>query len=219
MLNYHFKLSYRINNILHINLIKNIIILIYLSKCYISLNNRQIDDSNKCLKKCFIVLSKFNELIVNLIKNSNCKVNSRIMLIINGILIEFILYNIGKFAYKIGKFKVAYFTFFNMLHLSFYENENLHLKSFKWINNINQKFKNEIMELNKIFPSGRKKTKRITTKNIKKNFQLNLLDVKQKFISKNLIEYFKENLKDILIKKNLVNFYYFKTMNKIYCLI
>ena len=206
----HFKLSYRINNILHINLIKNIIILIYLSKCYISLNNRQIDDSNKCLKKCFIVLSKFNELIVNLIKNSNCKVNSRIMLIINGILIEFILYNIGKFAYKIGKFKVAYFTFFNMLHLSFYENENLHLKSFKWINNINQKFKNEIMELNKIFPSGRKKTKRITTKNIKKNFQLNLLDVKQKFISKNLIEYFKENLKDILIKKKFGKFLLFQ---------
>ena len=59
----HFKKSYRINNILHINLIKNIIILIYLSKCYISFNDRQIDNYNKCLNKSFIVLSKFNELI------------------------------------------------------------------------------------------------------------------------------------------------------------
>ena len=200
----HFKISYRINNILHINLIKNIIILIYLSKCYISLNNRQKDDCNKCLKKSFIVLSKFNELIENIIRNSICKVNSRIMLIINGILIEFILYNIGKFAYKIGKYKIAYFTFFNMLHLSFYQNENLHLKSLKQINNINKKFKNEILKLNNNFPN-RKKTKRITKKNIKKNFHL--LDEKQNFISKNLIDFFKENLKEKLFKKKFNKFF------------
>ena len=56
-----------------------------------------------------------------------------------------------------------------MLHLSFYQNENLHLKSLKQINNINKKFKNEILELNNNFPN-RKKNSRITKKKYKKKF-------------------------------------------------
>ena len=60
----HFKESYKINNSLQINQIKNIIILVYLSKCYMEFSNKSIEDANKVLKKAFLILSNFNDLII-----------------------------------------------------------------------------------------------------------------------------------------------------------
>ena len=204
----HFKICYKINNCLHINFIKNIIILIYLSKCYYSFSNRQIEETNKKLKKSFIILSKFNELIINLINNSKCKINSRIMLIINGNLIEYILYNIGKFAFKTGKMKIAYFTFFNILHLSYFENENLHLKCLKWINKINQIFKKDIFEIELKRQNTKKKKRKTTYKNLKKDYKPLFIEEKQfdknNFISKSSIDFLKEYINNFLLKNEIL---------------
>ena len=62
----HFKASYKINNTFQINQIKNIIILIYLSKCYIDFSNKSIEEANKILKKAFLTLSNFNKFIIEI---------------------------------------------------------------------------------------------------------------------------------------------------------
>ena len=46
----HFKAAFKINEHLQVNQIKNIVILLYLSKCYFH-ERRAKDDANKMLKK------------------------------------------------------------------------------------------------------------------------------------------------------------------------
>ena len=159
----HFKASYKINISLQINQIKNIIILVYLSKCYLEFSNKSIEEANKVLKKAFLTLNNFNDLIIELTddeafsikkkkfnnnfeyllyknlgtylshKIKDCYVDSRVMLIVNGSLIQFILYQIGKMSLKLHKNKVAYYCFVKLLQISFFKNENLHFKAIKWI--------------------------------------------------------------------------------------
>ena len=145
----HFKESYKINNTLQINQIKNIIILVYLSKCYMEFSNKSIEDANKVLKKAFLTLSNFNDLIIELTDNEysikrkkantnfdylfyknygsymshnakECYVDSRVMLIVNGSLIQFILYQIGKMSLKLHKYKVSYYCFVKLIQISFF---------------------------------------------------------------------------------------------------
>ena len=221
----HFKESYKINNSLQINQIKNIIILVYLSKCYIEFSNKSIEDANKALKKAFLTLSNFNELIIELtdddaftykkkkfnnnfelflFKNigtyishsaKDCYVDSRVMLIVNGSLIQFILYQIGKMALKLHKNKVAYYCFVKLIQISFFKNENLHFKAIKWIryllNSFLEKKKNNNAGLKSLIVKFKSKKNNC-------NMSINLGSEDDVLISKSSIDYMKKYLRNLV---------------------
>ena len=55
------------------------------------------------------------------------------MLIVNGSLIQLLLYQIGKMALKIHRIKSAYFCFVKLIQISFFKNENIHFRAIKWL--------------------------------------------------------------------------------------
>lgn len=226
----HFKESYKINNSLQINQIKNIIILVYLSKCYMEFSNKSIEDANKVLKKAFLTLSNFNDLIIELTDNEysvkrkkantnfdylfyknygsymshnakECYVDSRVMLIVNGILIQFILYQIGKMSLKLHKYKVSYYCFVKLIQISFFKNEDLHFKSIKWIrfllNDFLERKKNTNIGLKSL--STRFKAKRTNSSN-----SFYWINEDEVYIKKSSIDYMKKYLKSLveLFEKN-----------------
>ena len=226
----HFKESYKINNSLQINQIKNIIILVYLSKCYLEFSNKSIEDANKVLKKAFLALNNFNDLIVELtdddifaikkkkvINNNNlnnldfmqiknngtfisnkskdCYVDSRVMLIVNGALIQFILYQIGKMALKLHKNKVAYFCFVKLIQISFFKNENLHFKAIKWIRFLLNSFAEKRQNNNVGYKSFFAKLK---TKKSNHNLSINFGNEEEIYINKSSIDFMKKYLKNLV---------------------
>ena len=222
----HFKESYKINNSLQINQIKNIIILVYLSKCYLEFSNKLIEDANKVLKKAFLTLNNFNDLIVELTEdedytirkkkfNNNleyllyknignylsnkikdCYVDSRVMLIVNGSLIQFILYQIGKMSLKLHKNKAAYYCFVKLLQISFFKNENLHFKAIKWIRYL----LNSFAEKRKIDNLGGYKAfiVKLKLKKSNNNLSINLGNEEEIYITKSSIEFMKKYLKNLV---------------------
>ena len=221
----HFKESYKINNAFKINQIKNIFILIYLSKCYIEFSNKSVEEANKVLKKAFLALSNFNKYIIELTgdgpaafqkkklnnNNSNhfsifknfgffvsqfikkCYIDSRVMLIVNGSLIQGILYQIGKIALKMHKIKTAYFCFVKLIQISFFKNENFHFKAIKWIrfilkNQANKGKKNSGLKLLQ-FQSQRKKNSYNS---------LGQGEEEERFINKSSIDYMKDYIKNLI---------------------
>ena len=217
----HFKESYKINNDLQINQIKNIIILVYLSKCYIEFSNKSIEEANKALKKAFLTLANFNELLedpnddenfstkrrkqtntFDFIPSKNvgshslylkdCYVDSRVMLIVNGSLIQFILYQIGKMALKLHKSKVAYYCFVKLIQISYFKNENLHFKAIKWIrfllNSFIEKRKNNNTQLKSLVVKFKPKRNNNMP-------SINLGSDEEILINKTSIDYMKKNLR------------------------
>ena len=134
----HFKASYKLNEHLQINAIKNISILLYLSKCYLH-NRSSKDETNKTIKKAIVMLSKFNKYIIELCSEPtlSVKVDPRIMLIVNGNLMQFILYYIAKYAQKLNKYKCTYQALDYLFHISYYKNEPLFFKAFKTLKKVN----------------------------------------------------------------------------------
>ena len=229
----HLKESYKINNTLQINQIKNIIILVYLSKCYLEFSNKSIEDANKALKKAFLTLSNFNELIVELtdddtisikkkkannnleLLNKNlgnyssrsakdCYVDSRVMLIVNGALIQFILYQIGKMALKLHKNKVAYFCFVKLIQISYFKNENLHFKAIKWIRYLLNTFMEKRKNSNNIAGGFKSMIVKLKLKRTSSNISINLGNEEEIYINKSTIEYMKKYLRNLveLFEKN-----------------
>ena len=222
----HFKKSYKINNIFNINQIKNIIILVYLSKCYNELSSKSVEESNRFLKKAFLALSNFNQFIIELtdsntlnihkknfnnnnnsnlpykkfgyfesklINNKKCYIDSRVMLIVNGSLMQIILYQIGKIALKMHKIKSAYFCFVKLIQISFFKNENIHFRAIKWLrfilsSQVNPNKKQLGLKLLQ-FQSKRKNSFIRFT---------NIEEEEETYIKKSSIEYMKDYLKNII---------------------
>ena len=220
----HFKESYKINNSLKINQIKNIIILVYLSRCYIEFSNKSVEDANKVLKKAFLSLYKFNKFIIELTDNSATNItkknfnnnnnhfllfknfgvllsqiikksyiDSRVMLIVNGSLMQVILYQIGKMALKMHKIKTAYFCFVKLIQISFFKNENIHFKAIKWIRFI---LKNQA---NKGKKSSTLKLLQFQSKRNNNSYgSLATVEEEETFIKKSSIEYMKSYLQNLI---------------------
>ena len=220
----HFKESYKINNSLKINQIKNIIILVYLSRCYIEFSNKSVEDANKALKKAFLSLYKFNKFIIELTDNSATNItkknfnnnnnhfllfknfgvllsqiikksyiDSRVMLIVNGSLMQVILYQIGKMALKMHKIKTAYFCFVKLIQISFFKNENIHFKAIKWIRFI---LKNQA---NKGKKSSTLKLLQFQSKRNNNSYgSLATVEEEETFIKKSSIEYMKSYLQNLI---------------------
>ena len=220
----HFKEAYKINNAFKINQIKNIIILVYLSKCYIEFSNKSIEESNKVLKKAFLSLSNINKFLIDLTDNNalnfpkkifnnntnnnhylffknigflvkqvikKCYIDSRVMLIVNGSLIQMILYQIGKMALKMHKIKPAYFCFVKLIQISYFKNENIHFKAIKWLRYIIN------IQINKGKSPLGLKLLQFQSKRNNSNYLVNGGD-EESLIKKSSIEYMKNYIKNII---------------------
>lgn len=176
----HFKAAFKINEHLQVNQIKNIVILLYLSKCYFH-ERRAKDDANKMLKKAIVVFAKFNSLIAKDLKDK-IKVDPRIMLIVNGSLMEYIVYCIAKFAKKVEKYKVAYVAFQHFFHLSYFKNENLHCKALKAFKRINEIITEKKEDLN-----SKRKSKNI--------IKINPFEFQSQYMKKSSIDHLKIELR------------------------
>lgn len=200
----HFKAAYKINEHLQINLIKNIIILVYLSKCFFH-ERRSKDDSNKMMKKAIVSFAKFNKLIKEVTSKPNCKVDPRIMLIVNGNIMEYIVYNIAKFAKKLEKYKITYIAMQHFFHLSYYKNENLHCKALKALSRVNEIIKSKKEDNN----NPKRKSKNL--------IKINSIELQSRFIKKSSIDHLKIELRKYISlyrkENNLTE--YDKTMNTV----
>ena len=222
----HFKESFKINNIFNINQIKNIIILVYLSKCYIEFSSKSVEESNRVLKRAFLSLSNFNQFLIELtdsntlnfnkkkfnnknhlllfrnigymaskiINDKKCYIDSRVMLIVNGTLIQLILYQIGKIAIKMHKVTSAYFCFVKLIQISVFKNENIHFRAIKWLryilsNQVNNSNSKLIWSKMLQFQSKRKST-------ILSSF--GKIEEEENYIKKSSIEYMKDYLKNMI---------------------
>lgn len=129
----NFKKASRINDHLQINSIKNIIIYLYLSKCYYYYqNDNQKTEASKMLKKSIVSFVKFFKMIRELTEDSKTSkffVDPRIILMISGILMEDILYSIGHFAKKMNKNKTAFDFLTKIFSISYYKNHHIHQKA------------------------------------------------------------------------------------------
>ena len=227
----HLKKSYKINSHLEINLIKNIYIKILLAKCYNSFSIRKNEETNKQLKKSILVLNQFNDLIKKLKNNNKIIVDSRIMLIINGIYFELILFYIGKFSIKLRKNKIAYYCFYKLLFISNFKNQKIHFKALKWLEKLNKKindieniqFKENFISKNNMNILKEKLNKylnEIENKQEKKD-EKNLINQIINNFQKNNFFSDKKNNSEIKIKNylktinNLLNKHYYSKINLI----
>lgn len=122
----YFFRSYEINHKFSINKIQLIVILIYICKCYLYLGKTW--DAIENIKKSLVSLFTLNKNFVEL--NGRINLNPRIMLLVNGAIIEQILYYIG-YINKGMKKKLAAQIFLTVLSVSYFKTDNIQSKASK----------------------------------------------------------------------------------------
>ena len=117
--------SKTINNSMHFNKIKCIFILILLSNCaYLS---EEYPEASNHLREALLAFSELNKLFFD--KEIDKQVDPRVMFIINGVIMEQILYNIGKICNRVQKKKLAAWVFNKLLEITYFRSENIHRKA------------------------------------------------------------------------------------------
>ena len=122
----YFFRSYEINHKFSINKIQLIVILIYICKCYLYLG--KTCDAIENIKKSLVSLFTLNQNFVEL--NGRINLNPRIMLLVNGAIIEQILYYIG-YINKGMKKKLSAQIFLTVLSVSYFKTDNIQSKASK----------------------------------------------------------------------------------------
>ena len=128
----------------------------------------------------------------------NCYVDSRVMLIVNGALIQFILYQIGKMALKLHKNKVAYYCFVKIIQISYFKNENLHFKAIKWIRFLLNIFMEKRKNNNNLAGGFKSLIVKLKLKRTSSNMSINLGNEEEIYINKSSIEYMKKYLSNLV---------------------
>jgi len=109
----YLKKSLTINNAMHFNLIKCIFILILLSNCaYLS---EEYPEASNHLREALLRFSDLNKFFFD--RKIDDQVDPRVMFIINGVIMEQILYNIGKICNKVQKKKLAAWVFNKLMEI------------------------------------------------------------------------------------------------------
>jgi hypothetical protein len=121
----YLKKSLTINNAMHFNLIKCIFILILLSNCaYLS---EEYPEASNHLREALLRFSDLNKFFFD--RKIDDQVDPRVMFIINGVIMEQILYNIGKICNKVQKKKLAAWVFNKLMEITYFRSENIHRKA------------------------------------------------------------------------------------------
>jgi len=141
----YFKLSYDINNKYCINKIKCIIILLYIAKCQLYKEKNQseaIDTMKNAIIKLYTLNQDFKKM------NEFCKFNPIIMLLINGAIMEQILYLILKININTNN-KLSIELLSDIMKLSYFKTDNIQSKAAKNIANIIKKANINLKNMNK----------------------------------------------------------------------
>ena len=188
--------SLSINTTMNLNQIKSIFTLILIAKC--NFYNEKYTEASNDLKKALLKFSDLNKYFFE--KNLWEQIDPRVMLIINGIIIEQILFNLGRVCEKLKKKQLAGWIFNKMMEISYFRSNEIYrkacnkLKKFFEIEKENLEFSNCKNLLEKISRrlkkySGNKRICIIVSENLLKNFNSSyelrevLLKCVEKYIS------------------------------------
>lgn len=129
----YFLRSYEINKKFSINKIQLVVILIYICKCYLYLGKTldAIDNIKKSLVSLYGLNQYFEEV------NDRIKLNPRIMLLVNGAIMEQILFYIG-YINKGMKTKLASKIFLTTLSISYFKTDGIQSRACKYLVNMLQ---------------------------------------------------------------------------------
>ena len=188
----YFKISYEINNKYRINKIKCIITLLYIAKCQLYKEKTKAEAIDT-MKNAIIKLYSLNQDFIK--TNESCRFNPAIMLIINGAIMEQILYLIVKINKKTNN-KLTAELLSDIMKISYFKTDSIQskvsaniislIKKANSISGTNKKMSKKNIYFDKIglFKkiSLRLSTKILSAKN------------KEKIISKNIFILFSPNL-------------------------
>jgi hypothetical protein len=141
----YFKLSYDINNKYCINKIKCIIILLYIAKCQL-FNEKNKSEAIDTMKNSIIKLYTLNQDFRK--TNDMCKFNPIIMLLINGAIMEQILYLIVKINNKTNN-KLTIELLSDIMKLSYFKTDDIQSKAAKNITYLIKKVSQNLKIQNK----------------------------------------------------------------------
>lgn len=140
-----FTNAIEVNHLIKANLLKNIWLNIMLSKC--EYEKEQYQKSNWYLQEAFIQLIDFNNYLIT----SNILLSEKTIILINGLLLQYILYQFGKLMVKIKKCKTACEVFILCIEISLFKIEKIHINCFVKISKLlKEKCRNEIRIMKKI---------------------------------------------------------------------
>ena len=154
----YFKLSYDINSKYCINKIKCIIILLYIAKCqlYKEKNKSEAIDT---MKNAIIKLYTLNQDFIKM--NEICRFNPIIMLLINGAIMEQILYLIVKINNKTNN-KLIIELLSDIMKLSYFKTDNIQSKAAKIITFLIKKANSNLKNMNKKINNLRRYTNKMS---------------------------------------------------------
>ena len=154
----YFKLSYDINNKYYINKIKCIIILLYIAKCQLY-NEKYKSEAIDTVKNAIIKLYTLNQDFIKI--NEKCKFNPIIMLLINGAIMEQILYLIVKINNRTNN-KLTIELLSDIMKLSYFKTDNIQSKTSRIITYLIKKANTSLKNMNKKINTLKKYTNKIT---------------------------------------------------------
>ena len=114
-----------INSTMNFNQIKSIFILILMAKC--SFFSEDYNEATNNLKEALLKLSDLNKYFSE--KQLWEHIDPRVMFITNGIIIEQILFYLGRVCEKIGKTQLAGWIFNKLMEISYFRTNDIHRKA------------------------------------------------------------------------------------------
>ena len=194
----YFKLSYEINNKYCINKIKCIIILLYIAKCQLY-KEKNKSDAIDTMKNAIIKLYTLNQEFIKI--NEICQFNPIIMLLVNGAIMEQILYLIAKINNKTNN-KLVIELLSDIMKLSYFKTDNIQSKSAKNITYLIKKANSNLKNMNKKINSNLKRYSNKISFFEKMSFRLDpeiiILQNNNPNIVKNIFILFSPNLIKVL---------------------
>jgi hypothetical protein len=130
--------SLNINVTMKFNQFKAIFMHILISKCHYYLED--YSEAMHNLKEAMLKISDLNKYLLESVDD----IDPRVMFISNGIILESLLYNLGKVCEKLGKKKQSAWVFNRMMEITYYRSNSIHRKACK-------KMKTYLFENNNFF--------------------------------------------------------------------
>ena len=196
----YFKLSLEINTKYCINKLKCIIILLYIAKCQLN-NKRKKTEAIDTTKNSIIKLYSLNKELMKI--NENYKFNPIIMLLINGAIMEQILYLIVKINKETNN-KLATELLSDIMKMSYFKTDNIQSKVCHNIVNLIRKANTNLNNNNNVNKKANKIRNYMNKIGFYKKVSFRLsphiitLQSKNQNISKNIFILFSPNLIDAL---------------------
>jgi hypothetical protein len=184
----YLKKAYEINNIMNCNQIKSIFIIILIAKCCCYCEENL--EATTHLKDALLKFSDLNKNFFD--KRLNEIIDPRVMFITNGMIIEQILFLLGRICHKSGKKQLAAWIYNKMIEITYFKSHNIYRKA-------TQKLYNYLFENgNTNFPQKKDLLDRICRRIKKISPNKNLCLV----MSENLLKNFGSSyeLKEVLLK-------------------